>query len=88
VRIQGANVNIANVLFTDGNNTLIPISAGFVLHDITNNQVVPLTFGFFYKMAWQCDYVLYLWHQEVFTLKNQRQQAVIKGILGLNYQVI
>jgi hypothetical protein len=41
-----------------------------------------------YLIMWQCDYTLFFENQEVFTLKNQRQQSVLRGPLGLNYQVI
>jgi hypothetical protein len=58
IKLQAVNINIANISFVDGNNTVIPIPTGFVLLDLTNNQVVaPSFFGFLYQIAWQCDYI-------------------------------
>ena len=88
VMIQAGNVNVAYVLFADGNNNLMPIPPSFLLNDDTNQQIVPPNFRFFYSIVWQCDYTLSFGNQEVFALRNQRQQAVLRGPLGLNYQVI
>jgi hypothetical protein len=38
IMIQAASVHLAHIFFTDANNAMIPVQAGFTLHDLTTNQ--------------------------------------------------
>jgi hypothetical protein len=71
VIIQVADIHIAHIYFTDGNNAIIPAPPGFVLQDLTANQVLVPFFGFLYSITWQCDYIMYgRNNQVVFALNN------------------
>ncbi|CAG8797332.1 4740_t:CDS:1, partial [Dentiscutata erythropus] len=86
VMIERLNSNIARLYFVNNRNVQIPTPTNIVLRDVTSNEdEVPYHNEYF--ISWVSNYILFRNGVAVFSLENQKQQA-IKGGVDLEMDLI
>ena len=80
VRVEKLNQDIARIYFVNDKDVSIRVPNGMVLKNVTsNNSIIP--YGVYndiesYMITWVSDIVMYWNGKEVFSLINQKQQAI------------